>query len=136
LGEAVSVVVVAAAFTLWVSVEEVLPPNPVTPWYTAVIERDPAASAAVSNVAWPAALSVPVPICAPEFRNDTVPDGVPVADAAGVTVAVNVVACPNALGLTDDVTAVVVDAVLIVCDTLDEVLAPKLVSPAYTALIE
>jgi len=59
----------------------------------------------------------------------TVPVGVPVPGAVAVTVAVKVTDCPKTEGLTEELTAVVVLALLTVCVKLDEALALKLPSP-------
>jgi hypothetical protein len=63
----------------------------------------PSASEEVVNVATPPA-SVPLPITTPPSLKRTVPVGVP--DEL-VTVAVKVTACPTLLGLTEDVSVVV-----------------------------
>ena len=49
------------------------------------------------------------------FLNVTVPVGVPLN--CGVTVAVNVTDCPETEGLTAELTVVVVEALLTVCET-------------------
>ena len=61
--------------------------------------------------------------------NVTVPVGVPDAGAVTVTVAVNVTEPPKALGLSEEVTEVVVAPWLTVCVRPDEVDPVKLVSP-------
>ena len=71
----------------------------------------PAARAEVVNVATPP-LSVPEPIGLPPSRNVTDPDGVPVPGATAATVAVKVTGCPNTEGFSDEVTAVVLLALL------------------------
>ena len=73
----------------------------------------PTASAEVVNVAM-SPLSVPVPIGLPPSRNVTVPVGVPAPGATGETVAVNVTDWPKTDGFTDEVTVVVVSALLTV----------------------
>jgi len=60
---------------------------------------------------------------------------VPVAPE-GETVALNVTLCPRVDGLLLDAIAVVEFALLMVCVTSAEVLALKLVSPPYAAVIE
>ena len=80
------------------------------------------------NVAWPE-LSVFVPIGVAPSLKVTVPVGVPVPGAVAITVAVKVTACPKTEGLTDELTAVVVLALLTVCVKVDEALALKLPSP-------
>jgi hypothetical protein len=86
----------------------------------------PAASDAVVNVATPDARGA-VPMAAPPSLNVTVPVGVP---PALVTVAVNVIARPGALGLAEEASdAVVADVTLTVCVNTGEVLPAKLPSP-------
>jgi predicted small secreted protein len=65
---------------------------------------EPSASDEVVNVATPAA-SMAVPRAVAPSLNVTVPMGVP---ALLVTVALKVTACPTLLGLTEDVSVVVV----------------------------
>src|SRR5262249_19235516 len=65
--------------------------------------------------------------------NETVPVSVPAG--VGVTVAVNVTDCPTLAGLSEEVSAVVV-VPLTVCVRAADVLAAKLASPLYTAVIE
>jgi hypothetical protein len=72
----------------------------------------PTARADVVKVATPAPLSVPAPIGLPPSRKVTVPVGVPAPGATGETVAVNITDWPETEGLTDEVTAVVVFALL------------------------
>jgi hypothetical protein len=80
------------------------------------------------NVAWPE-MRVFVPIGVAPSLKVTVPVGMPVPGAVAITVAVKVTACPKIEGLTDELTAVVVLALLTVCVKLDELLALKLPSP-------
>lgn len=82
------------------------------------------------NVATPP-LSVPVPIGLPPSRNVTVPVGVPVPGATADTVAVKVTDWPKADGFRDEVTVVVVSALLTTCGlpVNDPVLPLKLPSP-------
>jgi len=63
-------------------------------------------------------------------RKVTVPVGVPAAGATALTVAVNVTACPNKDGLTEEVTVVVLLPLLTVWVIAAEVLLAKFVSPA------
>src|SRR5207244_77088 len=65
----------------------------------------------------------------------TVPVGVPDPGATALTVAVNVTDCPNTALVADELTAVVVLALLTVCVKTAEVLELKLVSPLYAALL-
>ena len=90
----------------------------------------PTANAEVVNVAIPP-LSAPVPIGLPPSRNVTVPVGVPAPGATGETVAVNVTDWPNTDGLTEEVTVVLVSALLTTCGlpVSDPVLPLKLPSP-------
>ncbi len=87
----------------------------------------------VLNAATPAALNVPVPRVAVPSMNVTVPAGVPVDPAAGVTVAVKVTLCPATDGLALEVMVVVVAGIWAVWLTVwtrgAEVLPVKLVSP-------
>jgi len=80
------------------------------------------------KVATPEELRVPVPSVVDPSRNVTVPVGVPVPDA-GATVAVKVTFSPVMLGLTLEVSAVVV-AGLTRCDRGPEVLPVKFELPA------
>ena len=90
----------------------------------------PAAKADVVKVATPP-LSVLVPMELPPSRNVTVPVGVPVAGANAVIVAVKVTDCPKSEGFCDEVTTVVVSALLTTCGfpVKDPVLALKHPSP-------
>ena len=58
----------------------------------------------------------------PSIVNVTVPLGVPAPGATAATVAVNVTDCPNTEGLAEEVTTVVVLALLTVWVRLEEVL--------------
>jgi hypothetical protein len=101
-----------------------------------VIEREPAASVEVVNVAWPETFSVPVPRLVAPSRKVTVPVGVPAPGAFTVTVAVSVTACPNTEGFAEEATVVAVDALFTVSLDAADVLVLKLLSPPYTAVIE
>ena len=81
----------------------------------------PTESDEVAKLALPE-LKVAVPKVAAPSRNVTVPVGVPVAGATGLTVAANVTAWPNSDGFTDDVTVVELAAELTVCVMAAEVL--------------
>ena len=84
------------------------------------MECEPAASVAVISDAVPP-LSATVPNGVAPSRNCTVPVG----PEDGLTVAVNVTACPNTEGFSDEVNAVdVVVTALTVCVTADDVLPP------------
>ncbi len=107
-GEVVTVVVVAAGRTVWVSVP-LEPAKLASPLYVAVTVCVPAARALVVTLAVPPE-RVPVSVGPPEMTKVTVPVGVPAPGATGATVAVNVTGCPTTEGSGDDVTVVVVDA--------------------------
>src|SRR5215472_7917688 len=94
------------------------------------------ARAEVVKVAWPL-LSVPVPMGVPPSRKVTVPTGVPDPGATADTVAVKVTDWPKTDGFTDEVTVVVVLALLTTCGFVSRfpVLPSRLSSPAYTALM-
>lgn len=85
----------------------------VSPPYDAVIECEPTASAEVVNVAVPLD-NVAVPSVVVPSRNVTVPDGVPAPGPTAVTVAVKVTLCPKVDGFSDELTVVVVFALLTV----------------------
>ena len=82
----------------------------------------------VVKVAWPE-LRVLVATGVPPSLKMTVPVGVPVLGEVAVTVAVKVTDWPKTDGLADEVTTVVVLALLTVCVRVDELLALKLASP-------
>ena len=129
-----NVIVVVAPFTVCESAGDVLPVWVASPLYCAVIECDPTARVDVENVATPLPLSAEVPSVTRPSINVTVP----VAPEDGLTVAENVTCCPNAEGLSDDVTAVVVPPVLAdtICVSGAEVLPVKLVSPLNVAVMK
>src|SRR5258708_7792535 len=80
----------------------------------------------------PAVLSVPWPMLVAPSENVTVPVGLAIVVVPGlltVTVTVNVTACPDAEGFTEDTTAVAVLALPTVSVMLP-VLLRKLLSPA------
>src|SRR6266516_4415702 len=133
--EEVTVVVVLALLTVWVSTALVLVLKFASPPYDAVIEGDPTANVEVVNVAVPPD-RVPVPSVVAPSRKVTVPLGLPAPGATGATVAVKVTLCPKTDGLADEATVVVVLALLTVCVKTALVLVLKLVSPPYDAVIE
>ena len=94
----------------------------------------PTANAEVVNVAT-AALSVPVPMGLPPSRNVTVPVGVPAPGATGETVAVKVTDWPKTDGFADEVTAVVVSALVIVTSAIEVLPVPAVVSATVTLLL-
>jgi hypothetical protein len=130
--EEVSAVVLAFVLTTCVTTVDVLVAKFESPEYFAVIECDPTASVDVANVATPE-LSVPVPSVVAPSRNVTVPVGVP---PVPVTVAVNVTDWPAVEGLTEEVSVVVLAFVFTTWVTTEDVLAAKLESPPYCAVIE
>lgn len=93
---------------------------------TAVIECEPAARVDVVNVALPL-LSVTVASDVVPSLNVTVPVGVPLVD--GFAVAVKVTALPCVAGFSDEITAVVVAALLTTKFRAAEVLPVKFVPP-------
>jgi hypothetical protein len=88
------------------------------------------------NVAWPEPFRVPVPRVLGPSLKVTVPVGVPAPGLFTVTVAVNVTDCPNADGLAEELTDVVVPAVFTIWLSVLEVLPLKCVSPPLVAVIE
>src|ERR1043166_3287813 len=70
------------------------------------------------------------------FMNVTVPLGVPLPGAAGLTRAVNVTDCPQTEGLADELTTVMLPSGLIVSVKAAEVLRAKKSSPVLTAVSE
>lgn len=128
--EEVTAVLVGTPTTVCVKTAEVLASNVASPWYAAVIEWEPTASAEVDSVAWPA-LSVAVPIVVVPSRNATVPVGVPTP----VTVAVKVTDCPAVEGFGKELTVVVVGWPTTVCVSAADVLPENVASPEYLAEI-
>jgi hypothetical protein len=70
------------------------------------------------------------------FMNVTEPVGLPVEGATAATVAANVTVCPNAEGFGDELSVVLLDATLTVCDRVDEVLVVYIMLPVYVAVME
>src|ERR1051326_5923187 len=95
----------------------------------------PRALALLVNVAWPE-LRVPVPRVLPPSLKVTVPDGVPEPGETGLTWAVKVTDWPTTDGLAEEERVVVVLALLTVWVMTVEVLALKLSSALYAAVIE
>lgn len=89
----------------------------------------PTASENVENVAVPPD-TAPLPSVAAPSLKVTLPPGVPEAGDVAVTVAVKVTDCPNALGVADEPSEVLVPPWFTVCDRLDEVEVVKFTSPA------
>jgi hypothetical protein len=102
--------------------------------YTALIGREPTGNADVVNVAIPDAFTAPVPIVVVPSLKVTVPVGVPAPGALTVTVAVNVTDWFKRDGLTDELSAVVVFALLTTWDSPTDTLPLKFASPAYVAV--
>lgn len=88
------------------------------------------------NDAAPLPSSVREPMLFAPSMKLTVPVGTPAAGATAATVAVKVTDWPNTDGFTEETAMVVVLPGLTTCATALEVLAVKLVSPPYTALME
>ena len=104
----VSVVVVLAWFTVCEIALEVLAPKLAVPAYEAVRPCEPAVRLETGSVATPDAFRVPVPKVVAPSLNVTVPAFGVVGPVVCVTVAVNVVLCPNTVGFTELVSVVVV----------------------------
>src|SRR6185369_10092559 len=85
-------------------------------------------------VALPPLNATGLPKLDPSILNCTVPPGVPDPGALALTVTVNVTLCPNTDGLADELTTLVVLALLTVCVKSADVLARKFPSPLYTAV--
>ena len=128
-------VAVAAVFTVCASAEEVLALKLPLPPYAAVMEWLATLSADVVKVAVPAVNVLAPNVVAPSLKV-TVPIGVPDPGAVAATVAVKVTDWPNAEGLAEEATAVVVFAVFTVCVSAEEVLALKPLPPPYAAVME
>ena len=94
--------------TVCVSTGEVELAKPASPLYTAVSECVPTLNDDVVNDATPP-LSVPEPSIVAPSKKLTVPLGVPAPGETAVTVAVNVLACPNTDGSGLEVNVAVVD---------------------------
>src|SRR5437763_1159348 len=87
-------------------------------------------------VALPPLTLAALPKAEPSIENCTVPVRMPAPGNTALTVAVKVTDCPNADGLTEEATVVVLPAWFTFCATTPEVLVLKLESPLYTAVIE
>jgi hypothetical protein len=109
LGDAASVVVVAAWFTVWFNTLEVPEAKMLSPEYEAVMLWLPTTSAALLSVPMPL-LRDALPNTIPPSLNVTVPVGTLGLDAVGVTVAVKLTCCPNTDGFMEEARDVVVDA--------------------------
>ena len=80
-------------------------------------------------------LNVTVPKEVTPSKNSTVPVAVPAPGETAATIAVKVIDSPKTEGLTEDVNAVVVLALLTTWFTAELVLVTKLESPEYTAVM-
>src|SRR5918912_3476823 len=87
------------------------------------------------EVALPADIATGEPKATPSILNCAVPVGVPEPGALVVTVAVNDTDWPYTEGLAEEETAVVVAAALTTCDRVALLLAVKLLSPPYSAVM-
>src|SRR5437867_2951274 len=99
-----------------------------------MIEWLPTVRAVVANVAVPL-VSVAVPSVLLPSRKVRVPVGVPAPGATAATVAVKVTDWPRPDGLSEEVTAVVLLAWLIVCVKVADVRGLKVVSPLYVTVM-
>src|SRR2546422_3248408 len=102
--------------------------------YTTLFRSLPTDREEVAKVAAPP-LSVPVPRVVKPSLKVTVPLGVPAPGATGLTVAVKITDWPNTEGLAEEVTVVVVSALLTVCDRERTRLNFRLGYLSYTAVI-
>jgi hypothetical protein len=127
-GVEVSVAVVEAWFTVWVSTGEVEPVKPASPLYTAVSACDPTLNDDVVNDAAPPA-SVEVPRGVAPSKKLTVPVGVPAPGVTTAIVAVRVLACPKTDGSGLEVKVAVAEAWFTVWVSTRDVELVKLVSP-------
>jgi hypothetical protein len=89
----------------------------------------PTASKEVAKLALPELRAAVPNVAAPSLKV-TVPVGVPAPGPTADTVAVNVTACPNTDGFSDEVRVVELLALLTVWVRAAEVLVLKLLSPA------
>jgi hypothetical protein len=129
-------VVAAAGAGVIVSVTgtDVLPAKFALPVYLQVIECVPTVSDDVVKVATPLLFSIPPPRVVAPSRTATVPVGVP--EVLDVIVAVNVTGVPLDTETAELTNAVVVVTGVVVSVTAAEVLALKLESPPYAAVME
>src|SRR5260370_32599064 len=127
------VVVVDAWFTVSTRAAEVLELKFASPAYTTVMEWDPTDNPPIVNCAFPPADKLLVASAFEPSTNVTVPVGVPLAD--GCTAAVKVTDSPIAAGLRLEATVVAVVARVTVCVRGTDMLAEKLLSPLYFAVM-
>jgi hypothetical protein len=124
-------VVLAALVTVWVRAAAVLPEKLASPLKEAVTVWVPAARAVLNEAVLtpPALLTLTgLPAVLPSTMNCTVPLGVPAPGAVTLTVAVNVMLCPDVEGLPEEEIAVPVLAWLTVWVSVP-VLPAKVASP-------
>jgi|SRR6266404_4715244 len=128
--EDVTAVLVEAWFTAWVKLAEVLPVKFVSPLYVAVTVWELFESEVIGPlVAVPPDRLTGGPKLLPSIANWTVPVRVPEPGATALTVAVKVTNWPKTEGLAEEATVVVVEAWFTSCESADEVLPVKFVSP-------
>src|SRR5450631_442386 len=89
--------------------------------------------AEVAKVAVPA-LRVPVPIGLPPSMKVTIPAGIPAPGATAETVAVKVTDWPKTVGFTEEVTAVVVFALVTATEAVEVLPVPATESLTVTLL--
>src|ERR1700674_4484128 len=87
------------------------------------------------KAAWPFASRNSVSTILPSTRNHKGPLGVPAPGATAVTVAMNTTPWPTAEGFCVEISAVAESALLMVCVSGAEILAVKLLSPLYVAVM-
>jgi hypothetical protein len=127
--DALRLVVVLTGFTVWATAAELLGAESKPPTKFATTLCVPAASVEITSVAWcVVALTPTLPNVVIPSMNVTGAVGLP--PYAGVTVAVNVTACPPLEGFGVDASVVVVEARLTVTLMAVEVLPIKVVFPA------
>ena len=93
-----------------------------------MIECAAAASEDVVNDAFPFVRGEVPSEVAPSWKV-TVPDGEPAPGETGATSAEKVTPCPNTDGFAEEIDFTIVAALFIVCESGDELLALKFVSP-------
>lgn len=134
LTNAAVVGVAAAGVIVSVTAAEVLPAKTALPAYLQVMEWVPTVSVDVVKAATPLLSNVPLPSVVAPSRKLAVPVGVP--EVLDVIVAVNVTWVPLVAEATELTNAVVVATGVMVSVAAAEVLALKLESPPYAAVME
>jgi hypothetical protein len=132
--ELINTVVVAAEVIVSVTAVEALLAKFALPAYLQVTECVPTVSVEVVKVATALLFNVPVPSMVVPSRKATVPVGVP--EVLDVIVVVNVTGAPLDAEAAELTNAVVVAADVMVSVAAAEVLALKLESPSYAAVME